>query len=84
MNSQVNAYLFLLNHIKEIKIWAFFTEDKEKGVIKGSIRSRKYYINKCLEKYNGGGLKLAAGCKLNDWKQVDDVITDLNNLTSKK
>jgi phosphoesterase RecJ-like protein len=40
--------------------------EKEKDLIKVSIRSSQYIINEVAEKYNGGGHKFAAGAKLKE------------------
>ena len=71
------------NHITEILSWATFTEDKDAENIRVSIRSRGPVINKVAEKYGGGGHIYAAGTRVNNFEEVDNLINDLNECTRK-
>ena len=64
--------------IKEIPIWANFTEDVENKVIIGEFRSRGITIVDIAKKYGGGGHNQACGATLPDWDTVELVLRDLN------
>lgn len=64
--------------IKEIPIWANFTEDFENGVIIGEFRSRGITIVDIAKKYGGGGHNQACGATLSGWDQVDLILKDLD------
>ncbi len=64
--------------IKEIPIWANFTEDIENNVVIGEFRSRGIIIVDIAKKYGGGGHNNACGATLKDWDEVDLVIKDLD------
>ncbi len=64
--------------IKEIPIWANFTEDVENNVIVGEFRSRGITIVDIAKKYGGGGHNMACGASLKDWDEVDLIIKDLD------
>ncbi len=70
--NQVN----LLSSMDEHDIW-FLVYEKE-GNYKVSLRSRNIAINEIATKYNGGGHKLACGCKLNSLADLPKLIKDLN------
>lgn len=58
--------------------------EKEKELIKVSIRSSHYIVNEIAEKYSGGGHKFAAGAKIKEWAELDNLIADLDKLITKK
>ena len=64
--------------IKEIPIWANFTEDVENNVIIGEFRARGISIVDIAKKYGGGGHNMACGASLKDWNDVDLVLKDLD------
>lgn len=64
--------------IKEIFIWANFTEDIENNVIIGEFRARGITIVDIAKKYGGGGHNLACGASLKDWNEVDEILKDLD------
>ena len=66
------------NYINEVIVWAFFSEDKGNGFIRGSVRSRGPIINTILEQYGGGGHALAAGVKPESFEIVDEIIDELD------
>ncbi len=72
--NQVN----LLSSMEEHDIW-FLIYEKE-GAYKVSLRSRRVAINEIAVKYNGGGHKLACGCKLNSLDELPNLIKDLNEV----
>ncbi|MDX9691912.1 MAG: bifunctional oligoribonuclease/PAP phosphatase NrnA [Acholeplasmataceae bacterium] len=64
--------------IKEIPIWANFTEDVENNLIVGEFRARGITIVDIAKKYGGGGHNMACGASLKDWNEVDLVLNDLD------
>ncbi len=64
--------------IKEISIWANFTEDSENNLIVGEFRSRGIIIVDIAKKYGGGGHNNACGASLKNWKEVDSILNDLD------
>lgn len=69
-----------LKYIDKIKIWVFFSEDVKSNLIRANIRSRGPFINEIATIYGGGGHKYASGARLVSWSQVDNMISDLDNL----
>ncbi|MBE0700185.1 MAG: bifunctional oligoribonuclease/PAP phosphatase NrnA [Acholeplasmataceae bacterium] len=69
--------------IKEVPIWANFTEDIENNVIVGEFRARGISIVDIAKKYDGGGHNLACGASLKDWQEVDLLIKDLDERAKK-
>lgn len=64
--------------IKEIPIWANFTEDVENNLIVGEFRSRGIVIVDIAKKYGGGGHNHACGASLKDWNEVDLILKDFD------
>ncbi|TNF07156.1 MAG: bifunctional oligoribonuclease/PAP phosphatase NrnA [Bacillota bacterium] len=64
--------------IKEIPIWANFTEDVENNLIVGEFRARGIVIVDIAKKYGGGGHNMACGASLKDWDEVELVLKDLD------
>ena len=56
--------LFIMSGITEIKIYCLIYYDAVTNVYKGSIRSRDFNVNAIAKKFNGGGHKFAAGCRV--------------------
>lgn len=71
--------LSTMSGIKEIDIW-FLVYKNKLGELKVSLRSRNFDINSVAIKYNGGGHKLASGCKLTSLKELKLLIEDLKKL----
>jgi len=78
----LNNKTYLLSKIDNVDIWATFYFDKDTNGWKASLRSRKYQVNNVAKKYNGGGHKFAAGCKLNDKKEIKFLLDDLDSIIS--
>ncbi len=76
---EAKTVINILANVEEIKIWLLAIE-AEKKLIKVSIRSSQYAINEVAEKYSGGGHKFAAGAKIKNWMELDNLIADLNEL----
>lgn len=69
-----------LKFIDKIIVWVFFSEDTKSNLIRANIRSRGPYINELATIYGGGGHKYASGARLTSWKQVENLIIDLDKL----
>lgn len=63
--------------IKEVDVWVNFTEDVD-GSIMVELRSNGKNINAVAVKYGGGGHLAASGCKLNSYKEIQNVLDDLD------
>lgn len=74
--NMVNNY----NYIDEVYAWAIFSEDKNNGNIRGSIRSRGPIINETASKYGGGGHIYASGVRLENFDIVDKLVKDLDKV----
>jgi len=71
-----------LKFVNEILVWVFFSEDTKMEIIKANIRSRGPVINEVAAKYGGGGHKFASGARLKSWIDADNLIKDLDEITS--
>lgn len=72
---KVNLLALLDNH----PMWAFFTE-QEDGVIRCELRSDGFYnVQEVAKQFGGGGHVPAAGCRIESFEKVKDVIRALNN-----
>src|SRR6266480_4048417 len=60
---EAKSIVNVLANTRKIKVWLLAVE-KEKGLIKISIRSSQYIVNEVAEKYDGWGHKFAAGAKV--------------------
>ena len=67
-----------LTFVDEVYVWIFLTEDKKNDYIRVNIRSRGPVVNEVASKYGGGGHKLASGARITAWKDVDELIADLD------
>ena len=74
--SLARAIVNNMSGIKEIKIWATFTE-LEDGRVIIELRSSKANINEIAVKYGGGGHIQASGATVESWDIIDNVIEDL-------
>ena len=69
-----------MSSIKDINIWANFTEDED-GTVLVELRSGKESIVHIARKYGGGGHALACGCSLASLDEVDKVLKDLDDFS---
>lgn len=67
-----------LGEIKNMKAWVLFIEEED--TIRVRLRSKGPVINELATKYDGGGHPLAAGAKVNNWDEADQLISDLDEL----
>ena len=68
------------NFIDEIIAWGTFTYDKNRNVIRGSLRSRGPIVNEVASHYNGGGHIYASGCRLTDFDEVDKLVSEMDSV----
>lgn len=69
--------------IKEVKIWANFTEDEENNEVVCEFRSRGITIVDIAKKYGGGGHNNACGATVKDFDIVDKILIDLDERAKK-
>ena len=65
--------VYALSGIKEIEVWALFTENPD-GNFNASLRARTKCIREIAAQYNGGGHACASGIKGLNIKQVHEII----------
>lgn len=75
VTNMINNFNFTADYV----VWAFVVNDPRNDQIKISIRSRGPVINTIANKYNGGGHKLASGCRLKTEEEVDKLLNELKN-----
>lgn len=75
--STVTNMINNFNFIDDYIVWAFVVRDSRNDLIKVSIRSRGPVINTIANKYNGGGHKLASGCRIKTMDEVDMLLNEL-------
>lgn len=68
----------LMAGIKEIPIWASFTEDKTNNKVICEFRARGIVIVDIAKKYGGGGHDFACGASLTSFEEVEQVLEDLD------
>ncbi|AVN60631.1 phosphoesterase [Mesoplasma entomophilum] len=78
---EIKSALGTMSGIDEIKIWVLVIELDDE--IKVSIRSRDFEIDKVANKYDGGGHKLASGCKLKTLSDITKLVKDLDAVITK-
>ena len=66
------------NYIEEAFVWGIFSEDKNNGNIRGSIRSRGPIINEVASHFGGGGHIFASGVRLKSEEDTDKLIAELD------
>lgn len=76
VSNQVNNF----NFIKELVCWMFVVYDERNKIYKANIRSRGPVINEAAAKYNGGGHKFASGCRSTDYKTMESLAKDLDQI----
>lgn len=70
----------IMEGFNEIKIWTSCYFNEETKTWNCSLRSRDYPVVEIANKYNGGGHKLAAGCRIKSPKIFKNIINDLSKL----
>ncbi len=69
-----------MSSIKDINIWANFTEEDD-GTVLVELRSAKESIVHIARNYGGGGHALACGCSLSSLDEVDEVLKELDEFS---
>ncbi|MCU4706469.1 DHH family phosphoesterase [Mycoplasma sp. CSL7503-lung] len=72
-------YVNDLANIDNNSCWALFVQ-LEDGKVRGRLRSNGPLVNKIAKQYNGGGHDNAAGLTLDNFEQIPEVISKLNDL----
>lgn len=70
----------LIGKINSVKTWAVISEP-EPEKFRVNLRSKAVSINQIAVKYGGGGHPLASGVFLHDYKSVDHLIEDMDQIT---
>lgn len=68
------------NYINEILAWGVFTYDKNRELIRGSLRSRGPIVNEVASHFNGGGHIYASGVRLENFEEVDKLVEELDEV----
>ncbi|EIE40491.1 nrnA-like DHH family phosphoesterase [Mycoplasmopsis canis UF31] len=71
-------YVNELANIDDNSCWALFVQ-MEDGKVRARLRSNGPLVNNVANKFNGGGHDNAAGCTLDSFEQVPDVLKLLND-----
>lgn len=71
----------IMSGIKDINIWANFTEDVNGNVVSELRSTPQYNINQIATKYGGGGHKCASGATLKNFEEAKLMLEDLNKLS---
>lgn len=78
--SSASSSVYLVMGAEETKYGLFASKDPETGKYRVSIRSKEKAINKIAEYFGGGGHAMASGIKLNNKKQIKEVLLKLKEL----
>lgn len=73
-DEQAASVVNLLSGIEGYPVWALFIEYPNE--IRIRLRSNGPTINQLANQYSGGGHAKAAGCRLENWDQLNDFIKD--------
>ncbi|MGN8645784.1 DHH family phosphoesterase [Gracilibacillus sp. HCP3S3_G5_1] len=76
--TETSSVVGILGDVEGIKVWVIFVEEDD--VIRVRIRSKGPVINQVAAKYHGGGHPLASGAKIHRWEEVDNLLTDLEQV----
>lgn len=80
-NRQAKDMVSCFGGIKELRSWAVFAYDKEKGKYDASLRSvKEIAVNEVAAKYNGGGHRNAAGIKDLSYDDCLSIVKELSVL----
>ncbi len=73
-DEQAASVVNLLSGIEGYPVWALFIEYPNE--IRIRLRSNGPTINELANQYAGGGHAKAAGCRIENWNQLDDFVKD--------
>jgi len=71
----INSFL----ELEGIKAWAFFVEEPDQ--IRVRLRSKGPVVNELAREYSGGGHPMASGATVYSWKECDELLVQLVNVT---
>ena len=77
---QASACVSYMDSIKNSLIWIAFIDSDNPSDIRVRLRSRFVTINKIAEKYEGGGHACASGATVHGIDQMNELISDADNL----
>lgn len=77
---QITGHVNLMSNIEGIKIWFIATQESCAQTFKVSIRSSEVAINEVAAMFGGGGHKFAAGAKLKNKSEVEELLLEMNKL----
>lgn len=69
-----------LANIKEVIMWVFFVEYKDRENIRVEFRSRGPIVNSFARRFGGGGHKWASGAICQTWDEVDTIVKEADLL----
>ncbi|NQX83403.1 MAG: bifunctional oligoribonuclease/PAP phosphatase NrnA [Mycoplasmataceae bacterium] len=75
-----SSLIFILMGFSEANYALYATYDSKNGHYKASLRSRKKPIVQIAEEHNGGGHEMAAGLKIKNKKEFEEVLSKLKLL----
>ena len=78
------SMVHIFNNISELEVWLTIYYDNTIKKWRGSIRSKRIPINTIMQKFNGGGHKLAAGFTLNNFNEHKVLIKEISNYIRKE
>lgn len=79
--TEASNLVYTLSNIEGVRIWVFFVDCDDQ--IRVRIRSKQIDISGIARKYNGGGHSLASGAVVYSTKEIEDVISDLEEIVQK-
>lgn len=77
-DEQAASMVSLIGGIEGFPVWALFIEYPNE--IRIRLRSNGPTIDKLANQWGGGGHQKAAGCRLNDWSELDQFILDAEDV----
>ncbi len=77
---QASNMVNMMSGIDGVPIWILLTEADDIPKIKVSMRSLRVPVNEVANKYSGGGHQNAAGATLESENDIENLLTDLDNL----
>lgn len=78
-NCGTSSIVPLPGNLKEINSWIIFEENTD-GSYRVRLRSKKVFINDIAKKHRGGGHPLASGAKAKNETEINQIISEVNDL----
>lgn len=73
----VKDKVFVMNDVKDFKVYALFTQNPETMTYNGSLRSKTIVVNDIAARYNGGGHAFASGTKHLTLESISSLVGEL-------